>query len=209
MPDTQKSLQLSLKFTADTAQGSKALQALGADLAKLEQAAGRAQKALTATGGGAPLASSGAPGVAGARPDTVTAAILGGMDKLTNALRDLERTIKYGTPGGGVGGAPAPGPAGGGGGGSPAPGPAGGDKEGFSWKGFALKVTTGTVALAALTQTVTNLHEASAQLNHNWLTTNERALNFARAIPLVGDALAKLGSSVIRMLDRIGDPATS
>ena len=143
----KKELSLTLKFGADTAAGRAALQALGADLAKLEQQAGRAQAALR-------------PGV-GATGGT----------------------------GLGVGGL--------------ARGAAG------AALGAAGSVAGWLAAAGVVVQTAANMTTAFQAQSNAMLSTREKALEFAKAIPIVGTALAGLVSSSLDAIDRLNDPGAA
>lgn len=142
---SQKTLELRLVVSADTAQGNLALQHLAAQAQRVEQAAGKAGRAIGAAGGGA-AAGAGGGGVTGA-----AGAALGGLGALGGWL----------------------------------------------------------AAGAAVAATMSNLTAAVQGLNNPMLTAREQALGFARALPIVGGALADLIDNAMDAIDRIRDPETA
>lgn len=63
--------------------------------------------------------------------------------------------------------------------------------------------------VAAVASTAAGLGHAVLDLDGSFTSAREKALNFARAIPLVGDSLAGLASELLRLRDRMKDPTGS
>lgn len=62
-------------------------------------------------------------------------------------------------------------------------------------------------AAAGLVATAANMSAAVGQLNNEFLTGREKAVGFARAIPLIGSALGDLVDNVLDARDRLRDPS--
>jgi hypothetical protein len=188
----KKELQLTLKFNADTAAGQAAMKQLSDQIKTLETNWSRAQAALTRTpstaaptGGAVPTLRTDVSSVpAFQRP--VPVIIMG-----PNPLPVVAQA--------GLGGKAAEDLSKGAGG------------PGFfgSVKGGALKAAGYLAFAAGIADLSAGMTTAIQGLNNEMLTSRERALGFARAIPLVGDALARLGDNVLDMVDRIRDPDTA
>lgn len=89
------------------------------------------------------------------------------------------------------------------------PGGGGWLAAGQSVLGGATAAAGWLAAGAGVAATAANMVHAFGQLNQEFLTTREKALGFARALPIVGDALANLIDNAMDAIDRLQDPETA
>ncbi len=155
-PPDQKKLELRLVVTADTLQGSAALQALAGQATRLDDAFQRANRSA-----------------AQAKQKSLAGGLLD-----QPALADRYNKSGFGKAIGTTG----------------------------EFGALAARVAAPVAASAALVATAANLTHAIGQLDNQMLTGREKVLGFARAIPLIGGALAGLIDNAKDAIDRLADP---